>query len=143
MGVGLHGERHLRMPQQIADIPRADSLSQQERGSAVAQIVEPDARQAGRLQDRMKAADYASGVYRRANGGRKDEASFLAAPASGPFLLLLPCSMGYQDRSCPGRKVHGMGLFLFGRSDGQLAVDALDRLPNGQRAVLPFQVYIR
>jgi hypothetical protein len=42
MGIGLNREGYLRMPQQVADVPWADSLSQQERGCAVAEVVEPD-----------------------------------------------------------------------------------------------------
>ena len=43
------------MAEQIADIPRAHTLRQEQRGGAVAQIVEPDARQAGGLQDEVCA----------------------------------------------------------------------------------------
>ena len=128
------------MPQQIADVPRADALSEQKRRAAMAQIVEPNLRELCGSQDQMELTDHASRIDRRTNRRREHKTGFLPAGAGHLSLFVLFGSVGNQGRARNCWQIHRVDFVLFGRGDRQLSIDTLNRLPNYQRAV--FQVHI-
>ena len=81
VGVGVHGQTDLAVTQPPHDGAHADAPLQEERGGAVAQVVEPLPRQTGLLQQLVQPRVYVRGVEGCPATRREDQTPLLPVVA--------------------------------------------------------------